>query len=158
MQPEILEIPEKRLAGIYCKMSLPENKTARLWKRFKLLTKDIINASDYFSLQVYPEGYFLNFNAAIEFEKWALTEVSAFDHLPDALTRFTIPKGLYAVFHYKGSAADANDFFKYIFTEWLPNSNYQLDHRPHFEILGEKYKNNDPASEEMVYIPIKIKA
>jgi hypothetical protein len=30
-----------------------------------------------------------------------------------------------------------------------------LDNRPHFEILGEKYKNADPDSEEDVYIPVK---
>jgi AraC family transcriptional regulator len=39
----------------------------------------------------------------------------------------------------------------------LPNSNYHLDDRPHFEILGEKYKNADPGSEEEIWIPIKAK-
>lgn len=29
---------------------------------------------------------------------------------------------------------------------WLPNSDYLLDDRPHFELLGDKYKNNDPNS------------
>jgi hypothetical protein len=28
---------------------------------------------------------------------------------------------------------------------------------PHFEVLGDKYKNNDPSSEEEVWIPIKPK-
>ncbi|EPE83362.1 GyrI-like small molecule binding domain protein [Leptospira noguchii str. 1993005606] len=40
----------------------------------------------------------------------------------------------------------------YIFQEWLPNSGYKL--KPHFELLGSKYKNNDPTSEEEVWIPI----
>ena len=34
---------------------------------------------------------------------------------------------------------------------------YTLDDRPHFEILGEKYKNQDPDSEEELWIPIKPK-
>jgi AraC family transcriptional regulator len=34
---------------------------------------------------------------------------------------------------------------------------YELDDRPHFEILGDKYKNNDPNSEEEIWIPIKLK-
>ncbi|TQE66329.1 GyrI-like domain-containing protein [Leptospira noguchii] len=42
----------------------------------------------------------------------------------------------------------------HIFQEWLPNSGYKLEHRPHFELLGSKYKNNDPTSEEEVWIPI----
>ncbi|MDP5096829.1 MAG: GyrI-like domain-containing protein [Flavobacterium sp.] len=40
----------------------------------------------------------------------------------------------------------------------MPNSEYQLDNRPHFEILGAKYKNNAPDSEEEIWIPIKRKA
>jgi AraC family transcriptional regulator len=43
----------------------------------------------------------------------------------------------------------------YIFNTWLPQSNYQLAPRPHFEILGEKYKNNHPDSEEEIWIPIQ---
>jgi AraC family transcriptional regulator len=39
----------------------------------------------------------------------------------------------------------------------LPNLGYTLDDRAHFEVLGEKYKNNDPLSEEEIWIPIKKK-
>lgn len=35
---------------------------------------------------------------------------------------------------------------------------YEIDFRPHFEILGEKYKNNDPGSEEEVWIPVRPRA
>jgi AraC family transcriptional regulator len=66
-------------------------------------------------------------------------------------------EGLYAVFLYKGAASAAAPFYQYIFQTWFPNSEYLLDNRPHFEILGEKYKNNDPASEEEIWIPIKPK-
>jgi len=38
----------------------------------------------------------------------------------------------------------------YIFSDWLPKSDYELDEKPHFEILGEKYKNDDPNSEEEI--------
>ncbi len=65
------------------------------------------------------------------------------------------PSGLYAVFIHKGDASTAPKTFEYIFGTWLPNSEYLLDNRPHFEILGEKYKNEDPNSEEEVWIPIK---
>ncbi len=67
---------------------------------------------------------------------------------------FCIPEGQYAVFHYKGSSADSS-IFQYIFGEWLPKSGYELDDRPHFEILGAQYKNNDPESEEEIWIPVK---
>jgi AraC family transcriptional regulator len=37
----------------------------------------------------------------------------------------------------------------------LPASGYELDDRPHFEILGERYKNNDPDSEEELWFPVR---
>jgi AraC family transcriptional regulator len=70
---------------------------------------------------------------------------------------FELPGGLYAVFLYRGDARSASVFFQYIFGTWLPNSGYEPDDRPHFEVLGEKYKNNDPDSEEQIWIPIKYK-
>ena len=70
---------------------------------------------------------------------------------------FELPGGLYAVFEYKGKASEATDTFEYIFYDWLPKSKYDLDDRPHFEILGEKYKTDDPESEEEIWIPVKLK-
>jgi AraC family transcriptional regulator len=67
---------------------------------------------------------------------------------------FRLEGGLYAVFDFKGSGNDKS-IFQYIFGTWLPGSDYNLDNRPHFEVLGEKYKNNDPGSEEEIWIPIK---
>jgi len=67
-----------------------------------------------------------------------------------------LPGGLYAVFEYKGLSTD-NSIFQYILGTWLLNSDYDLDDRPHFEVLGDKYKNNDPTSEEEIWIPIKTK-
>jgi AraC family transcriptional regulator len=68
-----------------------------------------------------------------------------------------IPPGTYAVFHYKGLSSDSS-VWRYIYNEWLPNSPWELDHRPHFERLGAKYKNEDPNSEEDIYIPVRPRA
>ena len=68
-----------------------------------------------------------------------------------------IPAGRYAVFTFVGNEQMAPAFFEKIYGEWLPNSVYDLDDRPHFEILGTKYKRSDPTSEETVWIPIKLK-
>ncbi|MBK8342237.1 MAG: GyrI-like domain-containing protein [Bacteroidetes bacterium] len=65
-----------------------------------------------------------------------------------------IPAGKYAVFYYKGLNTD-HSIFNYIFQDWIPQSGYQLDDRPHFDVLDERYKNNDPESEEEIWIPIK---
>ena len=61
---------------------------------------------------------------------------------------FTLPPGLYAVLMHKGAGATGPTTFNYIFSTWLPDSEYIPAIRPHFEVLGEKYKNDDPKSEE----------
>ena len=155
MQARIEVLGEKKLVGTRIKMSLSNNKTAELWKYFMPRRNEIPNklTTEYISMQVYPPGYYANFNPNTEFEKWASVEVSDFDSVPDNMETFVLESGDYAVFVHKGSSSDMSTF-QYIFTIWLPKSAYQLDNRPHFEILGEKYKNNDPSSEEEIWIPI----
>jgi AraC family transcriptional regulator len=157
MKPRIERSNEKKLVGKKLSMSLADFKIGELWKMFLPRKKAISNnlTNDLISMVVYPSRYFEDFKPSNEFERWAAVEVSDFETIPDDMENFTLASGLYAVFDYKGS--DANSIFKYILGEWLPNSDYQLDDRPHFEVLGEKYKNNDPNSEEEIWIPIKSK-
>ena len=139
-------------------MSLAENRTAELWKGFMPKRKNITNnvTNDLISMSVYSPTYFTEFRLTNEFEKWASVEVSDYDTIPDDLEIFVLTGGLYAVFDYKGSSTD-NSIFQFIFGTWLPGSAYFLDDRPHFEVLGDKYKNNDPTSEEEIWIPIRWK-
>ncbi len=46
---------------------------------------------------------------------------------------------------------------KYIFGSWLPESEYELDSREHFEVLPETYQPMNPKAREEVWIPIKAK-
>src|SRR5687768_16177222 len=157
MEPSIETLAEKKLIGKRMTMSLSNIKTGELWRSFMPRRREIGNNlnSDLFSMQVYDRPVdFGNFNQ--EFEKWAAVEVSNFDAIPDGMETFTLKGGLYAVFHYKSSSTDPA-IFQFIFGTWLPNSEYVLDDRPHFEILGDRYRNADPDSEEDIRIPIKPK-
>lgn len=158
MKPRIEISNEKKLIGKRLTMSLSDNKIEQLWKSFIPRRKEITNNlnSDLISMTVYKPSYFVDFKPTNEFEKWATIEVSGFDNIPNDMETFRLPGGLYAIFNYKGSSNDQS-IFQYIFSGWLPNSDYILDDRPHFEILGDKYKNNDPASEEEIWIPVKPK-
>ncbi|MEM8846640.1 MAG: GyrI-like domain-containing protein, partial [Bacteroidota bacterium] len=128
-----------------------------LWGEFGPRIQEINNrtSQDKISMQVYPSSYFEGFNPKLEFDKWATVEVEDFNHIPKGIKAFELEGGLYAIFDYKGLSSD-NSIFQYIYTEWLPKSNYILDDRPHFEVLGPNYKNNDPESEEEIWIPIKV--
>ena len=158
MQPRIETIAIKKLVGNRLKMTFSDNKTVELWRKFMQRRKEIKNnvTSDLFSMQLYDQTFdFKDFNPNTPFEKWAAIEVTDYDSVPAEMESFTLSAGLYAVFIHKGAAESAPNTFQYIFGTWLPNSEYSLDNRPHFEILGDKYKNEDPDSEEEVWIPIK---
>jgi len=159
MKPRIETLAEKKLVGKRMIMSFFDNKTGELWKSFMPRRKEIQNniGIELYSMQIYAPLFFNNFNPNTAFEKWAAIEVTNFDTIPNEMETFTLTSGLYAVFQYKGAAGEAANTFQYILGTWLPNSEYTLDRRPHFEILGEKYKNNDPDSEEEIWIPIKPK-
>ncbi len=73
------------------------------------------------------------------------------------MEKLVLPQGLYAVFHYKGKPSEAEETFKYIYGVWLLNSIYEMDNRPYISLMGNKYKGEDPDSEEEFWIPIKIK-
>ena len=117
----------------------------------------IVNAVGFemYSMQVYDKGYYENFNPANEFVKWAGVEVSSFENIPDGMEGYVLKGGKYAVFDYKGNPKNGGEAFKYIFQEWLPESGHVLDDREHFEVLGEKYKNDNDESEEEIWVPIK---
>ena len=152
-------LSEKKLVGKHLTMSLTDNKTTLLWKSFMQERSNITNnvGSDLYSMQVYDQSYFKPFNPASTFEKWATTEVTDFNSTPEGMESLTLTEGRYAVFIHKGGTDKAQATFQYIYGTWLPYSEYVLDDRPNFEVLGEKYKNDDPNSEEEVWIPIRDK-
>lgn len=156
MHPAIITLPAKKLIGMKLATSFAENKTAQLWQRFMPRRKEIANnlSADLISMQIYPSNF--DFNPNTLFEKWATVEVTDFNTVPDQMETFLLPEGLYAMFYYKGSSNDTR-IFQYIYAEWLPNSGYQLDNRPHFEVLGAKYRNASADSEEELWIPLKPK-
>lgn len=156
--PRIEVFPEKKLVGKHLRMSLSNNKTFELWQGFMSKRKEIRNnlTSDLFSMQVFDDSLdFEDFNQDTEFDKWAVVEVADFTEVPDGMSAYLLKGGLYAVFLHIGPASAFRQTFQFIFNTWLPGSGYEVDQREHFEILGSNYKNNDPNSEEEVWIPIK---
>ena len=158
MKPRIDTLEEKKIIGIRSSMRFADFKIAELWKTFLQRRKEISGnlTNDLISLVVYQPNHFTDFKPTNEFERWACVEVTNFNNVPAEMETFVLKGGLYAIFNYKGLNTD-NSIFHYIYGTWLPTSDYVLDNRPHFEILGDKYKNNDPDSEEEIWIPIKMK-
>jgi AraC family transcriptional regulator len=159
LEPGIEMLEEKKFIGLQIKMSFSDNKTLQLWRSFMPRRKEIKNSigTELYSIEIYEPFYFNYFDPEKVFEKWAAIEVTDFDAVPHAMETIITPRGLYAVFQYKGEASKGAEIYHYIFRTWLPESDYLLDSRPHFAIMGDKYKNEDPDSEEELCIPIKMK-
>ncbi|MDV6236819.1 GyrI-like domain-containing protein [Leptospira ellisii] len=156
MKPNIASLDPVSIVGIKTETSFAENKTAELWRTFMPRRSEIRNRKneDLYSISIYKPGFFLNFHPNVSFEKWAGVEVQS-SEIREGWESLRLPGGLYASFLYKGLPRDASGFFERIFRVWLPASEYLLDDRPHFEVMGESYKNDDPDSEESVFIPIR---
>ena len=153
----IENLPAKKLIGKSIQMSYAENKTFELWQSFMKTRHQIKNRVDdhLYSLQDFGTHPFHTLTTNTVFTKWALAEVREPYDLPQGFEVYNFTGGLYAVFLHKGAQNDFEKIFEYIFRAWLPASGYEIDNRPHFELLGAAYKNNDPASEEEIWIPVK---
>ena len=158
-EPKIMDVKQRILTGMRIMTSLSQDATKELWQSFMSRRKEIESAihGAYYSVQVYDADFNMSyFSPKTKFEKWAAIAVDHVGKAPDGMDTMTLPGGKYAVFIHKGMANAFPETARFIFLTWLPNSEYELDYRPHFEIMREKYFGpNDPDSEEEVWIPIK---
>jgi AraC family transcriptional regulator len=161
MKPRIEDFKETKLIGKKLKMSFANDKTFELWRSFSPNRKEIQNQvnTNSFSVVIYPRSnFFEQFDISEQFEKWAAVEVEKFDAVPNEMEKLIIPNGKYAVFEYKGKPSEAQPTFIYIYSTWLPNSEYEMDSRPYFALMGEKYTGENPDSQEVFWIPIRLKS
>jgi len=157
MEVQIENLPQKKLVGKRMRMSRSDDRTVALFRSFKPhlgLIEGKLNATIW-CLQVY-EGA-LNFNIDAYFDKWAAVEVNDAAMFPPEMEKFTIPEGLYAVILLQGIHTEALKTLVDFYQNWLSQSPYILDNRPHFQIMGEKYHPLSPDSEEEAWIPIRLK-
>ena len=155
--PEIREFTGKLLAGVRRRTSFVNDLTSELWREFRSRESEIEGrvGGESYSVKVYDSAYsFSEFDPGAEFDKWAAAEVIL---RPGALDTMDVPAGKYAVFAHRGPASEAPRTFTYIFGQWLPNSEYEPDLRPHFEVLPEGYDPFDLNAEEEIWIPIRDK-
>ena len=154
----IENISPRILVGKRTRISVANNTSADLWRSFMPHKKFIQHvANDHlYSVQIHEEKMDLNnFDPHRTFEKWAAVEVIKTENLPEGMEPYQLQGGLYAVFLHKGTPMEFFNTIKYILAEWMPASEYETDLRPQFEVMDHRYKNNDPDSEEEVWIPVK---
>jgi len=161
-QPQIVEITTRQLIGMHIETTLSEDKIRALWSEFMPKFKKAAKGTSYklYSIQIFDKNLKMSsFNPYTRFIKWAAVERDAVRTIPEEMDYLTLPGGLYAVFIHKGPADTFPETSQHIIGQWLPNSEYELDNRPHFEIMDENYQGpDDPEAEEEVWIPVKMRS
>lgn len=157
MEPRIETLESKKLVGLRLKMSQAQNRTAELWQSFmpRRTEAKARVGSHYISMQVFHPELGDPFSPEACFEKWAAVEVPQEVETPEGMESFLLRGGEYAVFTHNGPASEARETFHKIFGYWLPNSDYALDAREHFEVLPADYHPDDPDATEEIWIPIR---
>jgi AraC family transcriptional regulator len=153
-------IAEKHLVGFSDRFSMNDQRIPQLWQKLMPRRGEIqgVLSSDLFSIEEYDDlSFFQAFNPTKEFKKWAAVEVDHTADNPDDFERLSIPSGDYVVFTFVGPPSEAFKAYSFVFQSWIPSSGFDVDLRPHFAIMGAKYKLNDNSSEEEIWIPIKKK-
>ena len=160
VEPRLTTLSSTTLIGLHTSTSQATDQPSMLWRQFMPRLREIEHrlGQDLYSVQVYPNlAYFQQFDPTAAFEKWAAVAVTDTSGVPPGMVVCELA-GLYAVFTYQGRPQDFAATAQYIYAEWLPNSAYALDSRPHFSLMGEQYRGDDPASEEEIWVPVRPRA
>ncbi|TJY32486.1 GyrI-like domain-containing protein [Pontimicrobium aquaticum] len=159
MTHRIIQSPEILIIGMKANVSFNtiSEDTGKLARQFMPRLKAIKNRvyNNTLSLQNYNDFDYRKVAPTMTFEKWIGVEVDDFDEVPEGMETLTINSGNYIVIDFKGSMQAFVKQWNYLHAEWLPNSEYKLDNRPHFEKLNLSYSPLNAINEEEIWIPIK---
>ena len=99
-------------------------------------------------------GICMDFEPSGRFSYIIGSEVTSTENTPNNMVCRTIPASKYAVFTARGKIPGSiQDTFKYIYQEWLPNSNLQRANSAEFELYDERCEDAENAEVD-IYIPI----
>ena len=158
MKHRIVQSPDILIVGMKAIMSFQtiNEETGKLARQFMPRLREINNRDNTFtlSLQSYDDFDYYQVSPTMTFEKWVGVEVTNLDNVPKGMETLTINPGNYLVIDFKGSMQEFVKTWNYIHAQWLPNSEYKLDNRPHFERLSPSYSPMNAVNEEEIWIPV----
>ena len=158
MKHRIIQTPDIFIIGMKANMSFEtiSEDTGKLARQFMPRLKEVKNRVDNFalSLQNHDNFDYHNLPPIRTFEKWIGVEVANLNDVPEGMETLTIKAGNYLVIDFKGTMQEFVKNWHYLHSQWLPNSDYELDNRPHFEKLSPSYNPMNVVNEEEIWIPV----
>ncbi len=154
--PQLVELPQKILAGISfflsddCKI----NDLSKEWGQFMNevhTIKNRLQPERFYQVQYWSEKQELG---GLYF--FIGVEVNSMDEIQPQFVVKIIPQGHYLCFIHKGLANKVGYTYKYIYNQFLPETDYKLTKPFNFEFYGEKCLGPyNPESESEIYIPVE---
>ena len=155
-QHDLLELPEKILIGISFFLG-DDSKVTDLSKEWNQLKQEVQNIKN----KLKPERFY-------QVQYWSKNQelgglyffigievIDIIEVQPQFVVKI-IPKSRYLRFIHKGLANKVGYTYKYIYNQFLPETDYKLTKPFNFEFYGEKCLGPyNPESESEIYIPIE---
>ncbi|WP_196426684.1 AraC family transcriptional regulator [Lysinibacillus cavernae] len=157
-RPKILQLSKKLITGIEYKTALQDEQHYKEIPGFYL---DFGQQKYYerISRKMAPNwayGISTSFQENGQFSFIVGEEVQAFEEqLEEDFIDFEIPAGKYAEFTINSTTEGIQNTRRYIYGVWLPNSNYERDAGPDFEITDVMQSTYPHNMKIKIYIPIK---
>ena len=160
VHPQIVELPEIKVAGLRGETTLCDNKLRELWDRTIRLSPNIPNRKPHgrgFGIcEACHENTLYTMNDHILFTEVAGVEVDSFQGLAEPFVGKVLGAGRYAVFTHSGSLGNLRRTFDYIWGTWFLSTREELDEREDFELYDDRFLGFDhPDSRMDIYIPIR---
>lgn len=158
MEPKIVEISDLKIEGIQTTGNPAQGDFGKTWP---ILFERCDEISDKVGPRV-SYGVQSYDKSLMKKGVWRYTagfEVESEDNIPEGMILIELPSTKYAVFEYQGVIGpELGRTFEYIYTEWLPASEFEGAAPYDYEKYDERFKGPDnPDSVLEIYIPIKEK-
>ena len=156
MEPVFKIIPGFKIVGMMYSGRVDTGEIPLLWNKFADKMETVpnrINEHKCFGI-INPFG---ENKSKGEIDYVAAVEVENFNDVPDDMISADIPEGEYAIFTHVGPISNIMNSVKYIYGEWLPNSEYTLTGMPDLEVYDERFKLEAEDSECDICLSVKKK-
>ena len=156
MLPEVIELPEKILVGLsfFVNDDTKIDDLSEEWTRLINEVKTIKHKTvpeKYYQVQYWSENQELG---GLYF--FTGTEVTKIEAINPLFVIKILPKGRCLRFIHKGLSNKVCYTYKYIYNQFLPDTNYRLTKAFNFEYYGSKYKGPyNEKSESEIFIPVE---
>lgn len=158
MDIEVIEKGEINLVGYKANTKKGFFVIPRLWHKLhkeknsiknRMDLDYVVGINDYSDDSIFKENH-------PAFEYHAAVEVSKPEGIASDMSVLTLPAGKYVVFIYNGKAKDSmQPVMDYIYKEWFPQSNCQLNNKARVDFIRYGEKTDDKGNNRIeVWVPI----